>query len=135
MEKILEKYAKENNIKGYLDSELDFDKLVIEFLYANLSELIEEMNGFETLKDFLETVIDREILNYNLDLAIENQDIKFMLEMVYGCEFDIEINKNGLLDLIDLQGAYLGGEYSNFEDIESAMGRLSGVYFEDYYGI
>ena len=47
----------------------------------------------------------------------------------------MEINKNGTLNLIDLQNVYLGGGYSNFETIESALGRLSGSYLYDYFGI
>lgn len=30
---------------------------------------------------------------------------------------------------------YLGGNYSNFETIDSALGRLSGNYLYDYFGI
>ena len=60
-----------------------------------------------------------------------------MLYYIYCCEFDLEINKNGTLNLRDLQNAYLGGKesYINFETIESALGRLSGSYLYDYFGI
>ena len=68
---------------------------------------------------------------------MQNEDIEKMLDYIYGCEFDLEINKNGTLNLIDLQNAYLGGteSYINFETIESALGRLSGSYLYDYFGI
>ena len=68
---------------------------------------------------------------------MQNEDIEKMLDYIYGCEFDLEINKNGTLNLIDLQNAYLGGteSYINFETIGSALGRLSGSYLYDYFGI
>lgn len=66
---------------------------------------------------------------------MQNEDIEEMLNYIYGCEFDLIANTNGTLDLFDTQGAYLGGNYSNFETIESALGRLSGSYLYDYFGI
>ena len=132
----VEKYIKDNNIKGYLSSALDTDK--IEKYIKNDKEemeLFEEERDFNDNIDTLEDYIYYLIENYNFELAMQNEDIEEMLDYIYGCEFDLEINENGTLDLIDLQGVYLGGNYSNFETIESALGRLSGSYLYDYFGI
>lgn len=69
--------------------------------------------------------------------ALKNEDFKYILNLIEGCEFEIEINKNGTINLIDLQGAYLGGSesYENFEDIFVAVERLEGSFLFDYYGI
>ena len=98
-------------------------------------ELFEEERDFNENIDTLEDYIYYLIENYNFELSMQNEDIEEMLDYIYGCEFDLEINENGTLNLIDLQNVYLGGEYSNFETIESALGRLSGSYLYDYFGI
>lgn len=132
----VEKYIKDNNIKGYLSSALDTDKIE-KYIKNDKKEmkLFEEERDFNENIDTLEDYIYCLIENYNFELAMQNEDIEEMLDYIYGCEFDLEINKNGTLNLIDLQNAYLGGEYSNFETIESALGRLSGSYLYDYFGI
>lgn len=132
----VEKYIKDNNIKGYLSSALDTDK--IEKYIKNDKkemELFEEERDFNENIDTLEDYIYYLIENYNFELTMQNEDIEKMLDYIYGCEFDLEINKNGTLNLIDLQNVYLGGGYSNFETIDSALGRLSGSYLYDYFGI
>lgn len=132
----VEKYIKDNNIKGYLSSALDTDKIE-EYIKNDKKEmeLFEEERNFNENIDTLEDYIYYLIENYNFELTMQNEDIKKMLYYIYCCEFDLEINKNGTLNLIDLQNAYLGGNYSNFETIESALGRLSGSYLYDYFGI
>lgn len=132
----VEKYIKDNNIKGYLSSGLDTDKIE-EYIKNDKKEmeLFEEERNFNENIDTLEDYIYYSIENYNFELTMQNEDIEEMLDYIYGCEFDLEINKNGTLNLIDLQNAYLGGNYSNFETIDSALGRLSGSYLYDYFGI
>lgn len=132
----VEKYIKDNNIKGYLSSALDTDKIE-EYIKNDKKEmeLFEEERNFNENIDTLEDYIYYLIENYNFEIAMQNEDIEKMLDYIYGCEFDLEINKNGTLNLIDLQNAYLGGNYSNFETIDSALGRLSGSYLYDYFGI
>lgn len=134
----VEKYIKDNNIQGYLSSELDTDKIE-KYIKNNKKEmeLFEQERYFNENIDKLEDYIYCLIENYNFELAMQNEDIGKMLYYIYGCEFDLEINKNGTLNLIDLQNAYLGGKesYINFETIESALGRLSGSYLYDYFGI
>jgi len=132
----VEKYIKDNNIKGYLSSGLDTDKIE-EYIKNDKKEmeLFEEERNFNENIDTLEDYIYYLIENYNFELTMQNEDIEKMLDYIYGCEFDLEINKNGTLNLIDLQNAYLGGNYSNFETIDSALGRLSGSYLYDYFGI
>ena len=132
----VEKYIKDNNIKGYLSSALDTDKIE-EYIKNDKKEmeLFEEERNFNENIDTLEDYIYYLIENYNFELTMQNEDIEEMLDYIYGCEFDLEINKNGTLNLIDLQNVYLGGNYSNFETIESALGRLSGSYLYDYFGI
>lgn len=132
----VEKYIKDNNIKGYLSSALDTDKIE-EYIKNDKKEmeLFEEERNFNENIDTLEDYIYYLIENYNFELTMQNEDIEEMLDYIYGCEFDLEINKNGTLNLIDLQNVYLGGGYSNFETIDSALGRLSGSYLYDYFGI
>lgn len=132
----VEKYIKDNNIKGYLSSALDTDKIA-KYIKNDKKEmeLFEEERNFNENIDTLEDYIYYLIENYNFELTMQNEDIEEMLDYIYGCEFDLEINKNGTLNLIDLQNAYLGGNYSNFETIDSALGRLSGSYLYDYFGI
>lgn len=132
----VEKYIKDNNIKGYLSSALDTDKIA-KYIKNDKKEmeLFEKERDFNENIDTLEDYIYYLIENYNFELTMQNEDIEEMLDYIYGCEFDLEINKNGTLNLIDLQNVYLGGNYSNFETIESALGRLSGSYLYDYFGI
>lgn len=132
----IKKYIKDNNIQGYLSSALDTDKIE-EYIKNDKKEmeLFEEERNFNENIDTLEDYIYYLIENYNFELTMQNEDIEKMLDYIYGCEFDLEINKNGTLNLIDLQNVYLGGNYSNFETIDSALGRLSGSYLYDYFGI
>ena len=131
--KDLKKYVKDNNIKGYLSYELDCENLE---KICDMEEFEEEKlynERVETLEDYISDLIEQ----YNYILALENEDIEYMINLIEGCEFDIEINENGKLDLIDLQEAYLGDveSYENFDTIASALDRLSGSYLYDYYGI
>lgn len=130
MEKILERYAKENNIKGYLSYMLDYEKIIDSMSKKEL----EKYKGYDQ-NDYFETILNQYIDLYNYNLAKENEDIQMLQEFIEGCEFDIMINKDGTLDLKDLQYAYLGGvdTYEGFEDIESASGRLEGSFYNDYY--
>lgn len=126
----MKKYAKDNNIKSYLNYDKNMYKYVNiqDFEYKKLYN-----ENIETIDDY----IFYEIENYNYNLAIENEDIMYLLKYIYGCEFDIKINKNGKINLIDLQGAYLGGaeSYENFDTIQDALDRLSGSFLYDYFGI
>lgn len=131
--KKLNEYIKKENIIGYLSYKLDSEKLL---KYINKDEFEEEKQYNENIAD-KEDYISQEIQKYNYLKALDNQDIELLLDLIYGCEFDIEINKDGTLSLLDMQGAYLGGKesYENFKDINSVVDRLSGSYFYDYYGI
>lgn len=128
----IEKYVKENDIKGYLNYCEDMENL--KKANINMEDYEEELKWNENVVN-IETYIDKLITQYNYEIALENEDTQYMLDLIYGCEFDVEINKNGKLDLIDLQGVYLGGDYDNFETIAEVLGRLSGSYLYDYYGI
>ena len=127
----IEKYVKENDIKGYLSYCEDMENLK---KYINIKDY-EEQIGWNERVECIEDYIYYLISQYNYEIALKNEDTQYMLDLIYGCEFDIEINKNGKLDLIDLQGAYLGGDYDNFKTIAEALGRLSVSYLYDYYGI
>lgn len=69
--------------------------------------------------------------------AMKEENFNYILYLISGCEFDIEINTDGTINLIDLQGAYLGGfdSYENFTDIFEACQRLEGSFLYDYYKI
>lgn len=127
----IEKYVKENDIKGYLNYCEDMENLK---KYINIKDY-EEQIGWNERVECIEDYIYYLISQYNYEIALKNEDTQYMLDLIYGCEFDIEINKNGKLDLIDLQGVYLGGDYDNFKTIAEVLGRLSGSYLYDYYGI
>lgn len=127
----IEKYVKENDIKGYLNYCEDMENLK---KYINIKDY-EEQIGWNERVECIEDYIYYLISQYNYEIALKNEDTQYMLDLIYGCEFDIEINKNGKLDLIDLQGVYLGGDYDNFKTIAEALGRLSVSYLYDYYGI
>ena len=131
--KRLDEYIKKENIKGYLSPKLDGEKLKE---YVDNEEFEEEKKWSENVEDE-EDYIYQQIDEYNYLKAFENEDINLLLEYIYGCEFDIEINKVGTLDLVDLQEVYLGGidSYEGFEEITGIADRLSGSYFYDYYGI
>ena len=130
---IIERYIKNNNIIGYLSMKFDKEELL---KYIDKEDFEEEKANNENIENE-EDYIYNKIATYNLQLALENEDIEELLHYVYGCEFDIEINKNGTLDIIDMQGAYLGGEdsWENFDTISSVFGRISGAYLYDYFGI
>lgn len=112
----IEKYVKENNIKSYLRCDMEISKE-----FENKIDY-DEFNPIET---------------YNYILAMENEDVKKLLCLIYECEFDIEINEDGTLNLIDMLEVYLGGvdSYENFETIEGICERLEGSYLRDYWGI
>lgn len=127
MEELLKKYIEENNIKSYLSYGLDSEKLKEIFkknyIFKDEDELDDEVIGLIEQQNYMK--------------AMEIGDIKKISRYIYGCEFDIEINKDGKIDLIDMQGAYLGGidTYENFDTIMSASERLEGSYYYDYFGI
>lgn len=132
----IQKYIKKNNIKSYLSIVLDMYN-IIDMLSKEDKKDMEELEFEDNYNTVEESYVANLIENYNYQLACQNEDIQYLLELIYGCEFETEINKNGKIDLIDTQGAYLGGynSYINFEDIISACNRLSGSYFEDYYNL
>lgn len=130
---MIEKYIKDNNIKGYLSMGLDFKNLLKYIDYEDFEEEKANNEHIESEEDY----IYNRIAIYNLGLALINEDIEILLDYIYGCEFEIDINKNGTLDIIDMQGAYLGGKdsWENFDTISSAFGRISGAYLYDYFGL
>lgn len=130
---MIEKYIKDNNIKGYLSMGLDFKNLLKYIDYEDFEEEKANNEHIESEEDY----IYNRIAIYNLGLALINEDIEILLDYIYGCEFEIDINKNGILDIIDMQGAYLGGKdsWENFDTISSAFGRISGAYLYDYFGL
>lgn len=66
--------------------------------------------------------------------AMENEDIMYLINMIYECEFDILINENGTLSLEDLQNANLGNiEEEEFETITDICERMESTYFDDYH--
>lgn len=130
---MIEKYIKDNNIKGYLSMGLDFKNLLKYIDYEDFEEEKVNNEHIESEEDYIYNRIEI----YNLGLALINEDIEILLDYIYGCEFEIDINKNGTLDIIDMQGAYLGGKdsWENFDTISSAFGRISGAYLYDYFGL
>ena len=132
MQENIKKYINKNNIKSYLTyNDLEALKEYVDIKRFEYAKSWHE--GVETIEDY----ILQEIEIYNYSLALENEDIGVLSSYIYGCDFDIEINKSGLLDLIDMQGAYLGGveSYENFENILDTLDRLSDSFLYDYYGI
>ena len=129
MEEYIKNYVKDNNIKGYLSMDLDEEEL--------LKHIDKEERNITVICWNEEDYIYNKIATYNLQLALENEDIEEILWYIYDCEFDIDINKNGTLDMVDMQGAYLGGadSWENFDTISSAFDRISGAYLYDYFGI
>ena len=130
----VERYVKDNNIKSYLDYDLDCEELE---KYITIEEYEKEKKCNESIEGIGDYIYSL-ICNYNYYLAVQNEDIKAILFLIYDCEFEIEINANRTLDLIDLQEAYLGAdynEYKNFEDIMECQARLCNTYFYDYFGI
>lgn len=126
---IINKYVKENNIIGYLNYGLDFENFI---KYLDKEKIGKILKDYRNEEEYFITLME----NYNFELAFENKDIESLVDYIYGCEFDIDINKDGTLDLIDRQGAYLGDweSYQGFLTIEDIMYRL-GIYLYDYYGI
>lgn len=132
MEELIKKYIKDNNIIGYINTE------DIENMFKNLTE--EQI--YEIEKNFEEDYSRMDIIcsiveEYNYNLAKEIGDTKEIAGYIYGCEFDIMVDKEGKIYLKDLQGAYLGGvdTYENFETIIEASERLEGSFYRDYYGM
>ena len=132
-EEYIKNYVKDNNIKGYLSVDLDKEELLKHIDKEDFEEERANNENIESEEDY----IYNKIATYNLQLALENEDIEELLYYIYNCDFNIEINKNGILDIIDMQGAYLGGEdsWENFDTISSAFGRISGAYLYDYFGL
>ena len=132
-EEYIKNYVKDNNIKGYLSVDLDKEELLKHIDKEDFEEERANNENIESEEDY----IYNKIATYNLELALENEDIEELLYYIYNCDFNIEINKNGILDIIDMQGAYLGGEdsWENFDTISSAFDRISGAYLYDYFGI
>lgn len=130
---IIEKYIKDNNIKGYLSMDLDMKNLLE---YINEEDFEEEKANNKHIVDKEDYIYNR-IAIYNLQLALNNEDIEILLSYIYGCDFNIEINQNKTLDIIDMQDAYLGGieSWKNFDTISSAFGRISGACLYDCFGI
>lgn len=133
MEEYIKNYVKDNNIKGYLSMDLDEEELLKHIDEEDFEEEKANNEHIESEEDY----IYNKIATYNLQLALENEDIEEILWYIYDCEFDIDINKNGTLDMVDMQGAYLGGEdsWENFDTISGAFDRISGAYLYDYFGI
>lgn len=134
---LIKNYVKNNNIKSYLTYELDMQniiKLMTAQDYKNMEDSIFEEDSYDTLE---ESYIANLIFKYNYLLAVENEDIEHLLNLIYECEFDLEITENNKLDLIDFQYAYLGGcdSYENFDTIADACSRLDGAYFQDYFNL
>jgi hypothetical protein len=69
--------------------------------------------------------------------AQNNEDFDEILKYIFECEFDIEINPDSTINLIDTQNAYLGGveTYKNFIDIFTACARLESSFLYDYFNI
>lgn len=130
IDELLEKYVKENNIKSYIILQ-DIMNIFQTLTDKQVEEIENDYDNEYTFEDIAYEIIS----DYNYRLAVENEDIETIINYILGCEFDIEINKDGKIDLIDLQGAYLGGNYDNFETITEASGRLEGSFYRDYYGI
>lgn len=136
MNDLVKKYIEQNKIKSYLSYVLDYDKILAIMTKEDIKEM-EETYCEDIYDTPEESYISTIIQEYNYELACQNEDINYFLELIYGCEFDLEIQKNGKLDLIDMQGVYLGGieEYEDFDNIAFACDRLSGAYFQDYYNL
>jgi len=79
-----------------------------------------------------ENIID--LYNYleNNEKTEQEEDIDYLLKMIYQCNFDVLINKNGTLSLENLQGGNLGGiEFEEFETITDVCERLEDYFFEE----
>lgn len=75
--------------------------------------------------------IDEEIFEFEDVYDIIEQGRE--LEVIHGCEFDIDINPDGTLSLVDMQGANLAGiEEEVFKDYEDILNRLEGSYLYNY---
>lgn len=125
MEELIKKYVKDNNIISYLNWKLDSNN-IMEILDKNYI-----LESDETLEDEAYWIIQ----DYNYNLAKEIGDTKKIADYIYGCEFDIMVDKEGKISLKDLQGAYLGGNYDDFDTIIEASERLEGSFYRDYYGM
>ena len=149
-EKIIDNYMKKI---ANLTKESDFQETILEIWgnnvldstdrdfimkYSIKPKLLEYFNNtyynnLTNVEEYILSVIETDLYIK----AMENEDFETILDYIYGCDFDIEINENGTINLIDEQGAYLGGadSYENFEDIFEACKRLEGSFLVDYYGI
>lgn len=87
------------------------------------------------MEEELEEMITINATNEYLQ-AFRNNEIDKLLQYIYECEFDVYINEEGKLQLIDLQKANLGNiEEETFETIQDVCERLEGSYFKDYHCI
>lgn len=132
MEELIKEYVKENNIKSYINIE-DIQNIFQKLTDKQIQEIESNYEDDYTFEDIAYEIVS----DYNYRLAVENEDTNKLVDYIMGCEFDIKINKESKIDLIDLQGAYLGGgeTYENFDTIMEANGRLEGSFYRDYYGI
>ena len=87
------------------------------------------LKDYDNIYDFIAT---KDYIN-----AQNKEDFDYIVDLINGCEFDIEINTDGTINLIDLMEVYLGGadSYENFVDVFSACSRLEGSFLYDYYNI
>lgn len=87
------------------------------------------LKDYDNISEFIAT---KDYIN-----AQNKEDFNYIVNLINGCEFDIEINPDGTINLIDLMEVYLGGadSYENFTDVFSACGRLEGSFLYDYYNI
>ena len=121
----------EEFLKGYKNG-IEMAKDIIkehEYLYEIDGRKRYTLKDYESIHNYMAT---KEYLK-----ALKNEDFDYILSLISGCEFDIEINPNGTLDLRDLQGVYLGGKesYEGFENVFDLCNRLQYSYFYDYFGI
>jgi len=91
--------------------------------YKLNSDIYNNIHELKATKDYIE--------------AMKKQNFDYIMGLIEGCEFGVEINTDGTVNLIDWQGAYLGGveSYDNFTNIFEACERLEGSFLFDYYGI
>lgn len=135
LEKIVKKYAEDNNIKGYLYcKDMEEIRKMITQEYINQFEGDEFDDRTNDFEDFLMTQIFQQIDLYNYIKEKENEDIPRIRERIEGCDFKILTDNEGKISLEDLQGGYLGGydSYQDFETIMDANNRIEHFY-DDYY--
>ena len=87
------------------------------------------LKDYDNISEFIAT---KDYIN-----AHNKEDFNYIVNLINGCEFDIEINTDGTINLVDLMEVYLGGadSYENFANVFDACSRLEGSFLYDYYGI